>query len=139
LSTSNPGGEPAAVEADSPTPLDRAESKQIGKSGVISSVVGRGSARGIPEVHQATFTMDDGSILETRMPALNGAEATGHHLAMEIRYLDFGECPICLEPTSGTREHVPPESIGGNVMTRTCEPCNNKFGSLYEPRPSDLV
>ncbi|WP_166792702.1 HNH endonuclease [Cryobacterium algoricola] len=52
---------------------------------------------------------------------------------MEIGYLEFGECPICLETTPGTREHVPPQSIGGNVMTRTCEPCNSKFGSLYEP------
>jgi hypothetical protein len=79
--------------------------------------------------------MDDGSILETRMPALNGVEATGHHLPMEIGYFDFGECPICLQPTSGTREHVPPQSIGGNVMTRTCETCNSRFGSLYEPHP----
>ena len=77
--------------------------------------------------------MDDGSILEARMATMKGVEATGRHLPMEIGYFDFGECPICLEPAPGTREHVPPHSIGGNVMTRTCEPCNNKFGNRYEP------
>lgn len=31
-----------------------------------------------------------------------------------------------------TAEHVPPEAIGGRVMTSTCDRCNNQLGSLID-------
>jgi len=49
----------------------------------------------------------------------------------------FDRCPICLAPEPTSREHVPPEALGGSVFTRTCERCNNSFGSGVEPELVD--
>ncbi len=119
-----PGGADGAGFNDEPS---------IGNSGVIESVIGRGTARGIPEVHEIALRMNDGSLLEARMPTPEGIQVSGQIVPFDIEYFDFGECPICLEPNPASREHVPPHSIGGNVMTMTCETCNNEFGSRYEP------
>lgn len=105
----------------------------LGRQGVIESVVGRGTARGIPEVHQIALRMNDGSLLEARMPTPDGVEVSGQIVPYDVEYFDFGECPICREPNPTSREHIPPHSIGGNIMTITCEACNNEFGSRYEP------
>ena len=45
---------------------------------------------------------------------------------------DFAACPICLSEEDLTGEHLPPASVGGRVLTRTCRPCNNGFGSIEE-------
>jgi hypothetical protein len=108
-------------------------SSRIGEPGVIASVTGHGTARGIPEAHQVSFLMDDGSVLEARMPDPQGVKVSGRLLPVDVEYFDFGECPICLESRPSSREHVPPHSIGGNVRTLTCERCNNEFGSRFEP------
>lgn len=50
----------------------------------------------------------------------------------EIWSHNFDRCPICLEPEPGHKEHVPPESIGGDVQTVTCKPCNSDLGSRVE-------
>ena len=50
----------------------------------------------------------------------------------EIRPRIFDRCPICSDPATQD-EHVPPRSVGGKKMTRTCRPCNNRLGSLVEP------
>jgi HNH endonuclease len=47
----------------------------------------------------------------------------------------FDACPICGDPATHN-EHVPPRSLGGRVMTRTCGPCNNQLDSKVE---ADLV
>jgi hypothetical protein len=44
---------------------------------------------------------------------------------------DFDDCPICGAPATH-EEDVPPKSIGGNVMTKTCQPCNNVLGRNVE-------
>lgn len=44
----------------------------------------------------------------------------------------FPVCPVCLEPDPEDAEHVPPESLGGKVMTWTCQKCNNDFGTAEE-------
>lgn len=44
----------------------------------------------------------------------------------------FDVCPVCLEPGPGTREDVPPASIGGDVLTSTCKRCNNMLGARVE-------
>jgi hypothetical protein len=110
-----------------------AVSPKIGQPGVIASVTGHGTSRGIPEVHQVSIQMDDGSVLETRMPTPQGVKVSGGLLPVDVEYFNFGECPICLVPSPSSREHVPPHSIGGNVRTLTCERCNNEFGSRFEP------
>lgn len=50
----------------------------------------------------------------------------------EIGYHEFDRCPICLAPGPTDREHLPPESMGGIVRTRTCVRCNNQLGSRVE-------
>lgn len=45
---------------------------------------------------------------------------------------DFPVCPICLEAGPDVPEHVPPESLRGNVMTLTCARCNHDFGTAEE-------
>jgi hypothetical protein len=44
----------------------------------------------------------------------------------------FERCPICLSTGSMTAEHVPPEAIGGRVITSTCDRCNNELGSSID-------
>lgn len=54
-------------------------------------------------------------------------------LGEEISYFDFGRCPICLDVSVQlSREHIPPESVGGDVRTLTCSRCNNLLGSRVE-------
>lgn len=44
----------------------------------------------------------------------------------------FERCPICLSTGSMTAEHVPPEAIGGRIITLTCDRCNNELGSSID-------
>ncbi|PRY62356.1 HNH endonuclease [Glycomyces artemisiae] len=53
--------------------------------------------------------------------------------------MNFDKCPICLSPNPSKREHIPPESIGGTVLTRTCERCNSLVGSRLEADFADWV
>lgn len=46
-----------------------------------------------------------------------------------VERFDFQVCPICLAPRPDHEEHVPPLSLGGKVMTMTCQLCNNDFGT----------
>lgn len=101
--------------------------------GVIESVFGKADGRGIPELSRATLRMADGSVLEARLPQPVGDKSTFRALPVVFEFVDFGICPICLSPGPTSREHVPPHSIGGNVLVLTCELCNNEFGSKYEP------
>lgn len=55
-----------------------------------------------------------------------------HVLQPPPERLDFERCPVCLSTGSMTAEHVPPEAIGGRVMTSTCERCNNELGSSID-------
>lgn len=43
----------------------------------------------------------------------------------------FESCPIC-GGIPEKDEHVPPKSIGGVIMTRTCRACNQTFGGRVE-------
>src|SRR5690348_5394269 len=53
-------------------------------------------------------------------------------ILQEIHAHIFDFCPICLSPEPRSREHVPPESLGGRVLTRLCEKCNNGLGARVE-------
>src|SRR5689334_3212670 len=54
----------------------------------------------------------------------------------EIQERLFEACPICGAPATDD-EHVPPASMGGKIMTRTCGPCNNRLGSHIEADLAD--
>ncbi|HSV65286.1 MAG TPA: HNH endonuclease [Mycobacteriales bacterium] len=56
----------------------------------------------------------------------------------EIKSRIFDVCPICgALPTR--EEHVPPLSMGGAFMTKTCEPCNSRLGSYVEADLADWL
>lgn len=44
----------------------------------------------------------------------------------------FGTCAICGADDALTKEHVPPERLGGKVHTTTCERCNHVFGTFED-------
>jgi hypothetical protein len=58
-------------------------------------------------------------------------------LVSEISYGGFLRCPICLDPTVTSREHVPQSSLGGQVRTSTCQRCNNLLGTRVEADLTD--
>jgi hypothetical protein len=45
---------------------------------------------------------------------------------------DFEICPICRAAPPTTEEDLPPNSLGGSVMTRTCQRCNSGLGTRLE-------
>lgn len=50
----------------------------------------------------------------------------------DIGFHRFEVCPICLASEPSTREHVPPQALGGTVATLVCSRCNNELGSRVE-------
>jgi hypothetical protein len=58
------------------------------------------------------------------------------HLVSQVPFNPFYVCPQCLRAFGAdawdhkviTRDHVPPESIDGQRLTLTCQPCNNHVG-----------
>lgn len=52
--------------------------------------------------------------------------------AILVERAEFPVCPICLDPEPDTAEHVPPESLGGHIMTMTCRRCNHDFGTAED-------
>jgi hypothetical protein len=106
---------------------------------VVKEVRGRHSTprsdKGLAAVHSMALERPDGSSF-----VINRIGAKGEPVAMDevlyVEYYRFDQCPICLDAKPTTNEQVPPQAIGGSVMTVTCERCNNGFGSVIEP---DLV
>ena len=78
----------------------------------------------------------DGRVLDiARQPVASGGpvEVT---VIEEIQGRLFHSCPICGDPATDD-EHVPPASLGGKIMTRTCGPCNHRLGSHVEADLAD--
>lgn len=97
------------------------------ENAVIDSTAG-------PRAYRTRTQQDDGSIvvtlpdgtrldLDTRHPP-PGSERAHAHWARTCTHHVFDRCPICFSDAL-TAEHVPPKSIGGVVLTRTCFGCNN--------------
>ena len=84
--------------------------------------------------HSMTADLADGRVLEAFTPALTGEAVDVEPTGVVQSYM-FDSCPICGEPATDD-EHVPPNSVGGEVMTRTCRLCNNELGRTIE---ADLV
>lgn len=53
-------------------------------------------------------------------------------LGTQIQRWKPPRCPICSSGDNPTKEHVPPESIGGVHLTWTCKPCNSDLGSKVD-------
>ncbi|MDZ5447547.1 HNH endonuclease [Micromonospora sp. 4G57] len=82
-----------------------------------------------------SIRLRDGRTIDLAMRPHNTGEWMDVTL-IEVLQPRFPErCPICGEPATSD-EHVPPQRLGGQIMTRTCHPCNNRLGSHVEP---DLV
>jgi len=104
----------------------------------VRSVKGRGSSseKGLAKAHSIELESDDGSTATVgRMSERHRPTAKATPLMLG-GYQIFDRCPICLVPDPADREHVPPEALGGSVMTTTCKRCNNQFGAVAE---ADLV
>lgn len=81
-----------------------------------------------------SIELADGGILAAQTPVRSGQEVR-IRAVRPIAEQYFDVCPICGNAAT-EEEHVPPRSVGGRVMTRTCLPCNNGLGSKVE---ADLV
>ncbi len=60
------------------------------------------------------------------------SKETGRIEVVLVPRFGFAMCPICLAPEPDEAEHVPPQSLGGKVMTWTCKKCNNDFGTAED-------
>ncbi len=102
------------------------------ETGRIRSVTGRGTARGMPELNEVVIDLEGGGEIRARRPTPTGERVDARILQVPFEYFEFEECPICLSPVPDSREHVPPSSMGGHVLTLTCLRCNNEFGNRFE-------
>ena len=83
-----------------------------------------------------TIRLSDGRSLDATNETPGPAETGTLELIEVLQPRHFDKCPICGDPEAISAEYVPPERVGGTVMTRTCTRCNNEFGSKVE---ADLV
>jgi hypothetical protein len=97
------------------------------------TIIGQETApRGTPPLHALTIAGEDGRKLDIHYRPPSDASASTFDLVSAITPGTFAVCPICLAPGPDSEEHVPQGSLGGQVMTMTCEPCNNRLGSRIE-------
>lgn len=83
-----------------------------------------------------SIDLDEGRVLDMSTRPPPGAEEVAVELVRPIAASVFDACPICGDPATDD-EHVPPRSLGGRVMTKTCEPCNNRLGTRVEADLAD--
>jgi hypothetical protein len=95
--------------------------------------------KGLPPAHRLLVEPDDGSgrQLSIRLGPPDPGDGATATFVSEILYREFDECPICRDVVPTSREHVPQRSIGGQVRTLTCAPCNNGLGSRLEAEFTD--
>lgn len=79
-----------------------------------------------------SFETPDGTTHHIREPHLATGDQFDAELIAIAQPMEFDRCPICLAPNPTDREHVPPASIGGRIMTLTCKRCNNLAGTRLE-------
>jgi len=79
-----------------------------------------------------SIQLPDGRSLDATNETPGPAERGELELVEVLRPRRFDACPICGDPAATEKEHVPPASLGGKVMTWTCNRCNNDFGSRVE-------
>lgn len=107
----------------------------------VESVRGRGSTpdKGLSAVDTMSLRSPDGAHLRVQRMAPDNECCVEivEVIAVAGPPVRFDRCPICLSAGPLSDEHVPPKSIGGSVMTSTCEECNNRFGSVLEGALTD--
>lgn len=94
----------------------------------IDRIAGKSDGRAYPELFNARFSGG----LEVRMPRPPGVEVDMESRRVSPASPRTSACPICLVAPATSDDHVPPQSVGGALLVRTCERCNNEFGSRYE-------
>jgi hypothetical protein len=85
-----------------------------------------------------SISMLDGTTMDVDLRPDDPGETVEVTLIEPINRREFERCPICGDPAT-SKEHFPPERIGGKVLTLTCEQCNNKLGSNVEPDLIDWI
>lgn len=101
--------------------------------GVITAVRGRSLGRGVPEAHTMTVETTDGRTINAGLPKPQGLiSIRGRQVLGIVGPERFDRCPICGDREATSRDHVPPESMGGKLVVYTCTKCNNTFGTRYE-------
>jgi hypothetical protein len=100
----------------------------------IAAVRGRDSSRepGLSPIHSMTLDLGEDGLVEISRVTNPNAVTASVTILDTAAPKSFDRCPICLEPNPTSKEHVPPESVGGAVMTLTCLRCNNDLGSRVE-------
>jgi hypothetical protein len=78
----------------------------------------------------------DGRVLDIASQPMASGGPVQVTVIEEIQGRLFHSCPICGDPATDD-EHVPPASLGGKIMTRTCGPCNHRLGSHVEADLAD--
>jgi hypothetical protein len=78
----------------------------------------------------------DGRVLDIASQPMASGGPVEVTVIEEIQGRLFHSCPICWDPATDD-EHVPPASLGGKIMTRTCGPCNHRLGSHVEADLAD--
>ena len=100
----------------------------------MTNVRGRGSngEKGLAAAHSMNLVGPDGSELHVQRMDFLDSDEVHAKIIVVAQPRRFDRCPICLDAEPTTREHVPPEAIGGAVVTWTCGPCNNVLGSRLD-------
>jgi hypothetical protein len=86
----------------------------------------------MPPSKLAVELEDAGGVIGPASWPLGDGEDLAIEVVGEIQPKFFPDCPICGAQAT-TLEHIPPQSLGGKKMTRTCEPCNSRLGGYVEP------
>jgi hypothetical protein len=106
----------------------------MGRTGILGGDPGGLEPRRKGDIPLFDFRIehDDGEVLAFRYAPPTPQLPYGLTFVREIIRHTFDQCPICLTPAPTSREHVPPESIGGRIRTHLCGDCNNKLGTRVE-------
>jgi len=103
------------------------------QAGVIRAVRGRALGRGVPEAHTLTIETSAGMSINAGLPWPEGTvPVKGRQVLGIVGPERFDRCPICGDTDATSRDHVPPEAVGGKLIVYTCARCNNTFGGRYE-------
>jgi len=79
----------------------------------------------LPVPPEFSFEHEGGSLTYSKYTS----KAAVQGAVIEVEPLTFPVCPICLQPDPDVPEHIPPQSLGGRIMTMTCRRCNHDFGT----------
>lgn len=86
-----------------------------------------------PVLTEIEFAHEDGHVISAALPKDGRSVLTETRVLVEVRGpVPFATCVICGSGDVSSKEHVPPQKLGGGYVTRTCPECNNLFGSKYE-------